>query len=359
VSARTTSSDPNQVADISYTRDVLNRIVRRDAHAGDGATAVLYGYTGTGDSASLTMDGNKNLQTFSIVLPGGVLYTKQIAGGQDTWDAPSVRGDLSVTTNGSGVQVGSPRTYTPYGEALRTDGTVDNQAVPDNQPGNMDYGWLGQNQREYEHAGALSLVQMGERPYSPLLGRFLSVDPVDGGSANDYDYVNADPINHVDLDGTSFWGWLGNTVKSAFTDHLTTTLSVLAVATSWVPFVGVAFTVAAAVSSGYDAYNDFRHGDIIGGILDIAGGFTGVGGLVKHAGAYAAKKAAAKLFTKAKSFRGVANSGRWARQAARQGAKQVRAAARYSAREKRYTRYGIAATALYEGSAQVRSRYHF
>ncbi|MFC0542593.1 PA14 domain-containing protein [Kutzneria chonburiensis] len=359
VSARTTSSDPNQVADISYTRDVLNRIVRRDAHTGDGTTAVLYGYTGTGDSASLTMDGNKNLQTFSIVLPGGVLYTKQVAGGQDTWDAPSVRGDLSVTTNGSGVQVGSLRTYTPYGEALRTDGTVDNQAVPDNQPGNMDYGWLGQNQREYEHAGALSLVQMGERPYSPLLGRFLSVDPVDGGSANDYDYVNADPINHVDLDGTSFWGWLGNTVKSAFTDHLTTTLSVLAVATSWVPFVGVAFTVAAAVSSGYDAYNDFRHGDILGGILDIAGGFTGVGGLVKHAAAYAAKKAAAKLFTKAKSFRGVANSGRWARKAARQGAKQVRAAARYSAREKRYTRYGIAATALYEGSAQVRSRYHF
>lgn len=106
-------------------------------------------------------------------------------------------------------------------------------------------------------------------------------------------------------------------------------------------------------------YRISRHGDILGGILDIAGGFTGVGGLVKHAAAYAAKKAAAKLFTKAKSFRGVANSGRWARKAARQGAKQVRAAARYSAREKRYTRYGIAATALYEGSAQVRSRYHF
>jgi RHS repeat-associated protein len=112
-----------------------------------------------------------------------------------------VRGDLSLTTAADGRQVGALRTYTPFGEPLTAAGTVDPDGVPDNQPGQMDYGWLGQHQRPYEHAGALSLVQMGARPYSPLLGRFLSVDPVDGGSANDYDYVNGDPVNMNDLDG--------------------------------------------------------------------------------------------------------------------------------------------------------------
>lgn len=42
---------------------------------------------------------------------------------------------------------------------------------------------------------------MGVRLYDPALGRFLEVDPIEGGSCNDYDYACADTINGFDLDG--------------------------------------------------------------------------------------------------------------------------------------------------------------
>lgn len=67
------------------------------------------------------------------------------------------------------------------------------------------YGWLGAAQRSAEALNGVIL--MGVRLYSPETGRFLSVDPVAGGSASAYDYCSGDPVNCTDLAGT--WSWKG------------------------------------------------------------------------------------------------------------------------------------------------------
>ncbi|MGW4523079.1 PA14 domain-containing protein [Amycolatopsis sp. NPDC004378] len=227
-------------ANIAYTRDATNRIVRRDPRDCDNNTVVRYGFTNDEDTPDLTLNTDGRLTSFTVTLPGGVLYSARV--GSDgaftpTFDHPSVRGDLVLTTDAAGHQVGDLRTFDPYGQPLTASGAVDNQNVPDNSPGAMDYGWLGEHQRAYEHTGALSIVQMGARPYSPLLGRFLSVDPVEGGSANDYDYVAGDPVNATDLDG-KMWGWLKAAVN---------VVTKVAEVAAWIP--GPIGTVASGIAA--------------------------------------------------------------------------------------------------------------
>ncbi|UUV30726.1 PA14 domain-containing protein [Amycolatopsis roodepoortensis] len=244
ITARTTGADR---ADLSYGRDATDRITRRSVTQGDNSGDLLYSYTANGDGTDLTLAPDKRLLTRSITLPAGVLYTVNYANSApvESWDLPSVRGDIIASCDNSGKQLGDLRSYTPYGEPLNTTGAVNNDAVPDNQPGQMDYGWLGQHQRPYEHAGSLALVQMGARPYSPLLGRFLSVDPVEGGSANDYEYVLADPINKLDLDGRNWFtnaaSWVGQKATQAATwvwNNRGTVATVVATGACLVPAVG-------------------------------------------------------------------------------------------------------------------------
>jgi RHS repeat-associated protein len=140
----------------------------------------------------------------SISLPGGVSLTKR--GGGDVWSYPNIHGDVQATANAAGVKQGATLTYDPYGQPLT--------AIVDNSAGNIDNAWLGQHNKQYEHeTGLKPLIEMGARPYDPVLGRFLSVDPVAGGCSNSYNYGYGDPMNSSDLDGQADCGKIAQKIR--------------------------------------------------------------------------------------------------------------------------------------------------
>lgn len=100
------------------------------------------------------------------------------------------RRDVVATANSSGSPTWTGY-FGPYGEAASGSGP------PDTSIAGATYGYNGSQ-------GKLTvgdIVLMGPRPYQPGTGRFLTVDPVDGGCANAYTYGFGDPINGPDLTG--------------------------------------------------------------------------------------------------------------------------------------------------------------
>lgn len=107
-------------------------------------------------------------------------------------------GDLAAEADGSGVRTNA-FTYDPFG--------APKQLLPPNKTFER---WTGRWDKQVD--STTSLVQMGVRPYDSRLGRFLAVDPVDGGSLNAYEFAGHDPINTYDLDGRT---WLSEPGKAA------------------------------------------------------------------------------------------------------------------------------------------------
>lgn len=95
-------------------------------------------------------------------------------------------GDLAAEADTGGNRIAA-YTYDPFGAPNQLLGVGTEER------------WTGRWDKKFDTVSAL--IEMGARPYDPNLGRFVAVDPVEGGSANSYDYAAQDPINAFDLDG--------------------------------------------------------------------------------------------------------------------------------------------------------------
>ncbi|MFH1261921.1 MAG: RHS repeat-associated core domain-containing protein [Pseudomonadota bacterium] len=138
------------------------------------------------------------LQTKAATVPGGTCQSCSTSTTTDTkkfWLHTDHQGSVHVESNNVGVEA-ARFTYKPYGDHLGTNSSL---------PGPESLGYTGQRQDS-----STGLLYLHARYYDPVLGRFISPDPIVPGNLtvhlNRYAYADNDPINKTDVNGMQAGG---------------------------------------------------------------------------------------------------------------------------------------------------------
>ncbi|WP_304438438.1 RHS repeat protein [Frankia sp. R43] len=169
----------------TYTLDPAGRI----RNWTQSASTSTNHYSGIGGDSPAWVEQSGGAWTRNITGVGDDLVAIQQSSGTVTLQLTNLHGDV-VAKADNDVAATAPTTFREtweFGQPY------------DPSTAYSSYGWLGGPHRSRDTVSGFLL--MGLRLYNPYTGRFTSVDPVLGGSANPYDYAYQDPYNMLDLDG--------------------------------------------------------------------------------------------------------------------------------------------------------------
>jgi RHS repeat-associated protein len=182
---------------ITYARDANDRIVSRTSKEGSTTTNIeKYVYNNDGSSPSAILDQNGSVLYKYITLPGGIslrIKPSSTSSGVKVYSLSNLHGDVMATANADGMLTGIYITG-PFGEELSS------SPLPQNATSDTSYGYVGGYKKITEVSLASNIMQMGARVYLPELGRFAQIDPIEGGTLNNYVYA-MDPVNQNDVSG--------------------------------------------------------------------------------------------------------------------------------------------------------------
>ncbi|MEV6734216.1 DNRLRE domain-containing protein [Streptomyces sp. NPDC051364] len=227
--ANSTHDSADRLVDTGYAYDAFGRTTALPGSTlGYYANDLAYQQTVNGTRQTWALDPTLRFRSWTVETSNGSTWTQtasklnhysadgdnprwiveNVSTGALTRNVDGIAGGLAATTGKTGsIVLQLTNVHGDVALQLPLDAGQAPVALDHDEYGNARadqaatrYGWLGANQRSTEAAGGLTL--MGVRLYSPAVGRFLSIDPIAGGSCNRYEYACADPRNKYDLGGT-------------------------------------------------------------------------------------------------------------------------------------------------------------